>query len=148
MLSIPKANVIPACVPCIAGNHLSYFEKKADGGSAVEACECVTTTAGANGICNIAECVERSSPNCRVCNLGLSIGLWAVLGMLGIVMVMHRCFNKDFLSPCVFFSIIWILGAGAGVALYGGQDGGMYGGIMWVVTIGAFLCCCRPPKET
>lgn len=63
-------------------------------------------------------------------------------------MLMQRCFGKDYFSPCVLFAIIWIAGAGAGVALYGGQDGGMYGGIMWVVAIVCFFCCCRPPKET
>lgn len=114
------------------------------------ACECTQETSGDDGICAVSSCKVKGIDKCSICSLKTSIAAFGIVGSLGILMLCSRCFSKEpgaKRSFCVFFSIFWILGAATGAGLYGGQDGGMYVGIMWVVVIASYMVCCRPPSE-
>lgn len=113
----------------------------------MEACECLTKSSGENGVCAFSTCVPKSIKDCSICNFSLSVGLWGTLGVLGLLMVTQRIFSKDYKSPCLLIGVIFILGCAAAAVLYGGQDGGMYVGIMWAAALVFFYCCCRPAAD-
>lgn len=114
---------------------------------ATRACQCVENEFG-DDICSAWDCKEKAAEVCDICdNLTMSIACFGVVGLLGVLNIMRFAMEGEFFSCCTLLSFLWTVAAGGAAILYGGRDGGMYVGIMWVGMAILYGFCCRPTKD-
>ena len=99
-----------------------------------------------------------SSAGSSWCNLGVSVGVGGGIGLFGVLLICSGLCGLMSVAPssratpslkstaitCILVGVLWCLSWAAGVVIWGGQDGAMYVGIMWVlpilVTVAALYC--------